>query len=412
MKKAILVYIIGSLIISGFYSCKSSEKKAPVEVVFSSDSTVDVSCPYFTKDAAGNTVMCWVQGDENDAFMYYSVLENNGSAYSKPFIIFTSKGVHPHSENLAKMIFKKNGEIIAVFGKTNPNPINKYAGLVFYTQSFDNGKSWNNAKPLVTDTSSYDQRYFDMALLPDGEAAIIWLDSRLKEGEDGSTLFFAKTYGKNGFGNEMPVVQSICPCCRTKLFTDSKGNLHASFRDIINDSIRDMVHIMSTDGGKTFSKPKRISADNWKINGCPHSGPTMVQNKNGFHFAWYTLGGGEGVFYCNSKNNCATFTNRESVSKYSSAKHPQITALANGNLVLVWDEVDEKAAKPTHRIGLQIRDSEGKIIKTKIISAAEENASFPVLIPADNEGEIMVAYTVNKKLKQQVICKSINIVNI
>lgn len=407
MKIIVLRLITGILLIAGFQACSFTNAEVTLDPVFTADSTADASCPYITTNAEGKPVICWIEENDNASLMYFAVSGQEGKKFSNPIAIPTSTGVYRNDENLAKIIFKKSGEIIAVFGRSNPNPNNKYSGLVFYTQSFDDGKSWSSARPLVTDTTSYDQRYFDLTLLPDGEAAIIWLDSRLKNGKDGSTLFFAKTKGRNGFTEEKPLAQTICPCCRTKLFTDAEGNIHAAFRDIINDSIRDMVHFVSKDGGNTFSEPERISADNWKINGCPHTGPTMAQNRNGLHFAWYTMGGGEGVFYCNSKDNGATFTNRESISANGSARHPQITALANGNLVLVWDELDEKATKPTHRIGMQLRSSEGKIINTQIISAADENASFPVVLPIDDKEEILVAYTVNKKNRQQLALRRI-----
>jgi hypothetical protein len=49
----------------------------------------------------------------------------------------------------------------------------------------------DRSKPLTNDTASFDQRYYDVALLPDGEAAIIWLDnSRQLPKKD--RLFFRK----------------------------------------------------------------------------------------------------------------------------------------------------------------------------------------------------------------------------
>ena len=157
------------------------------------------------------------------------------------------------------MVFKPNGEIIAVWGVENANEINKYSGLVYYSQSFNEGKSWSEAKPLVQDTTSFDQRYFDVALLKNGEAGIIWLDNRKTTDKEGSTLYFATTNGKNGFENEKPIAETLCQCCRTDLFLDATGNIHAAFRNIINDTVRDMAHIVSIDEGKTFRGPKRIS---------------------------------------------------------------------------------------------------------------------------------------------------------
>ncbi len=95
-----------------------------------------------------------------------------------------------------------------------------------------------------------------------------------------------------------------------------------------------MVHIYSKDGGETFTQPVRISADNWAVNGCPHTGPAMTSNRAGLHFAWFTMGGGEGVFYSKSINNGITFSGRESISARPTAKHPQLAAMPTGDLLL------------------------------------------------------------------------------
>ena len=278
--------------------------------------------------------------------------------------------------------------------------------MINYSQSFDNGKSWTKAKPLVKNTASIDQRYFDIDLLPNGEVAIIWLDSRTKTEDEGSTLYYAETKGTTGFQNEKPIAETTCQCCRTDLFISKNGTINAAFRDIINDEIRDMVLTYSTDNGKTFSKPNRISPDNWKINGCPHTGPTMTENENGLHFAWYTSGGGSGVFYNNSADYGKSFSKRTIVSDKPSAKHPQITTLDNKEVLIVWDETTTDSDKIATQIGLQHRNKNGKIVSTKYILPKNRISSFPV-IKAINKKQFLVAWS--QQSEENVFYKIINI---
>jgi hypothetical protein len=156
--------------------------------------------------------------------MQNPLMENR---FSSPIVIPNSGNIQPHGENMPKIIFKPSGEIIALWGAANPNPRNKYSGLVFYTQSFDNGVSWTPVKPLVNDTASYDQRYYDVALMPDGEAGIIWLDNRKTSTKEGSALYFSTTNGKNGFDKGRSIAEQCCQCCRTDLYVDRKGGIHA-----------------------------------------------------------------------------------------------------------------------------------------------------------------------------------------
>ncbi|MDQ3109988.1 MAG: glycoside hydrolase, partial [Bacteroidota bacterium] len=219
--------------------------------------------------------------------------------------------------------------------------------------------------------------------------------------------YFASTNGKNGFENEIPIGETCCQCCRTDLFVDSKNNIHVAYRDIIDDSIRDMVHVISSDQGKTFSIPERISADNWAINGCPHSGPAMAENKNGLQFAWYTLGNGKGVFYCHSTDNGKTFSLPDSVSGKSSAKHPQIATLDNGDVVIVWDE-SAGGEKYIARIGFEHRTAEGKKISRRYITTNDSTSEFPVIKVVDSK-TVFVAYSNGNGKKKTVYYQIINL---
>jgi hypothetical protein len=362
------------------------------------------SCPFLTSDRHINPVISYVT-DINDSVsvMRYRISRDNGKTFGEPVEVSSSRNVHPHPENLPKIIFKPSGEIIAVWGSSNPNPENKYAGLIYYASSIDDGKSWSAAIPLVSDPGSYDQRYFDVDLLPGGEAAIIWLDNRESVNEDGSSVFFSSTKGPGGFKGEVKIAETICPCCRTELFVDKKGTVHACFRDIINDSIRDMVHVYSEDNGKSFSLPMRISADNWVINGCPHTGPTMTEAGNNLHFNWYTGGDNGGVYYCSSDDRGNKFSDRVCVSNKPSAKHPQITSLQNDCTGSVWDETIKFSARNNCGVFFQLRSNDGKF-KTIKLSSDSLVSEFPV-IRSTGKSSAIVAYTQKSMTKKSVCCK-------
>ena len=375
-------------------SCKNNteEKHAPASAKsILADSHFATSCPFLTKDLKNNIVLSFIKEiNDSVAVMHYAVSKDKGISFGAPIEIPASKNVLPSGENMPKMVFKPNGEIIAVWGVENANEINKYSGLVYYSQSFDDGKNWSEAKPLVNDTASFDQRYFDVALLKNGEAGIIWLDNRKTTDKEGSTLYFATTNAKNGFENEKPIAETLCQCCRTDLFLDATGNIHAAFRNIINDTVRDMAHIVSIDEGKTFSRPKRISEDNWIISACPHTGPSMAENNTGLHFAWHTMGSGEGVFYCSSTDHGKTFSKRENISEEPSARHPQITALPNGGLVTVWDESVQVGEYYNSWIGLQHRNENGKVLSKEYITSNQMIAEFPLVQAVDDDSVLLV----------------------
>jgi len=350
------------------------------------------SCPAFTKDTKGNVVMSWIKNiGDSQHLLCYSISADEGRTFGQPVEVTPSTNIHPHAENLPKLLFKPSGEIIAVWGARNPSPKNAYTGLICYAQSFDSGKTWSTAKRLVSNTLSYDQRYFDMALLASGAAAIVWLDNSNKQMMDGSDLYFATTAGNSGFQQRKLIAQSCCECCRTAMLVDA-NNIHILYRGIVKDSIRDIVHIVSTDEGNRFSTPKRISNDNWVINGCPHSGPAITKNNKGLHCAWYSMGTGKGIFYCNSTDNGARFSVKDTVSFTASAKHAQVATLTDNNIAVVWDQSIKVQDKLHNAIGLELRTDDGRKLTTQFITADNINAAFPVIKTLKNE-QTIVAYT-------------------
>lgn len=390
-----------------FIACKNEKAKT----LIASANAVQIDnvpgeCPYLTKDNKGATVLSWVRmiNDSATAFCYAST--NDGKSFSNTVTIPNSNNIQPHGENLPKIVFKPSGEIIALWGTKSTGAKNKYAGLVSYTQSFDGGKTWMAIKPLVTDTAGYDQRYYDVALLPNGEVGIIWLDNRKTTTKEGSALYFASTNGKNGFGKGQLISQPCCQCCRTSLYVDKQGDIHALYRGIIQDSIRDMVHIVSTDGGKTFSAPKRINEDNWVLNACPHTGPAMTENSEGLHFAWFTGAKDKGCYYTKTTDNGKSFSMRDSVSAFGS--HPQIAALKNGALLIVWDETHVSGNKPLKRIGIQRRNEQGKSEGKDYLTSENTDASYPV-IASVNENAAIIAYSKQEKEKAFIAYQTVRL---
>src|SRR5262245_10972245 len=151
MKSNIL--ILCACLLWSLLSCRE-DQKSPSVVAGAAMQIDDApgTCPYLTKDSKGNIVMSWAKAVNDSEFVFcYAVFDQQRGSFGKTFTIPGSNNIQPHSENLPKIIFKPSGETIALWGAANPNPHNKYSGLVYYSQSFDAGKSWCSPKPLVSD---------------------------------------------------------------------------------------------------------------------------------------------------------------------------------------------------------------------------------------------------------------------
>jgi hypothetical protein len=364
------------------------------------------SCPYFTKDSAGEAVLSWITQKQKTATteVAYAVFNRRDQKFGEVHRVAATAGVEPHGENMPKMVFGDKGNALLFFPLSRPRPGNPYTAAVYYTSLSAKGR-WKAARPLVPDTTkSFDQRYFDAAVLPSGRIGVVWLDNSTPSG---STLCFAAGGADGGFKPESVIGTHACQCCRTDLFVDDSG-VHVAWREIYHDSIRDMAYAFSGNGGRTFTTPVRISRDNWVVNGCPHTGPSMARNSAGLHFAWFTMGGGGGVYYCHSTDNGLAFSPRQPVSEVPSARHPQIASLPGGDLAIVWDEGVKYGNRYHQRIGLQLRGPTGLVLGTRYVTPDSVNADFPQIAVLDDH-HALLAYTVQRGDAQQVKCRLVSL---
>jgi hypothetical protein len=146
----------------------------------------------------------------------------------------------------------------------------------------------------------------------------------------------------DGTRAEVKVASDVCFCCKTAVATGPDGAVYVAWRHIFPPNLRDMAVARSTDGGRTFGAPARVSEDGWAIDACPDDGPSIaVDARNVLHVAWPTQvspAAGKGIFYATSADGGRTFARRTRVDEESSGPaHPQI-ALAGEQAIVVWDE--------------------------------------------------------------------------
>lgn len=342
-------------------------------------SGTEATDPYLTLDQHGLPVLCWTekQAGSGQYILKYAVFDTVTAKFGPTVTVSSSTGTKTSAESANKVAFKADGTVIALFGKRFDDPENRFAGAIQYSMSANQGKTWSSPRYLHSDTSHhYGRGFFDIAILPDGEAGAVWLDGRFGEADTGSALFFARTSPGGGFGPDKVIAKSTCECCRTDLLVDSAGTIHLAYRDILyppdrfGRQVRDMAYSFSKDNGRSFLPPVRISADNWEVEGCPHAGPSLAVSRTGVRAVWFTAGSGAGggnrpdkaagTAGENAGSGLANttagvyeatlagsegdhFSQRKLLS--TDARHPQLISLPGGGTAIAWDEIISKTGE-------------------------------------------------------------------
>lgn len=399
---------------------KANLVDSPIET----DPNKTYTLPTFTKNNKGEVVLYWTEKDPQNVVSLCFATSKDGKTYGKKKTVFADGGLGNGRLMRPKLLFKKNGEMVAVFSyRTSPampprearpapkqeaNHDNhavpahaapasqarpKRISEIRFTVSKDGGNTWTSPTSVDTDTTKLTRGFFDAVLLANDEIAVAYLkDVKGSTKHEERDLRLAIT--KNGvFQAEKLIDAVVCDCCNISMVVDEAGALHMIYRDNNND-IRDMSHIVSKDNGTTFSAPKTLYADKWEIKGCPHAGATTVSVKNEQYATWFsgTQNGQSGFRLANSSGKLLKVLD-------ASAKNTYITS-DDKTAVLVWEQTAESGVSNIFYSKLV----NGKLLDSQKITDSDygQNASTLVF-----NGKVLVAYEVLKADKKTVLAAKI-----
>jgi hypothetical protein len=280
-------------------------------------------------------------------------------------------------------------------------------------RSTDGGATYQPAITLHALHLTGARGWASIAADDDGVVHVAWLDGRdamagmthdMAAGHGDSHAMhgtmrqdvFEATWRPDGSQSEVRLAENVCFCCKTSLSMAPHGTLYAAWRNIYPTNIRDMAVAASTDGGKSFSTPVRVSEDHWQIDACPEDGPSTIVTADGvLHIAWPTLLEGaharKAIFYSWSSDGGRTFAPRVRVDADESGEsaHPQLAAHGSG-AVVVWEEVHDGHHVVFAREMPQARS--GAVSPGPMSSrSGSDQALYPAI--ADANGTPVIAWT-------------------
>ena len=412
MKQYKIVLLVFAIIC---FSCKKEDKVESVidtsknEIIQLTNKNINAE-GVFLFTSKTEQLISWTEHGKNkkETTLKFAFLNSKTNVFDKAITVTPANGLQLHTESMAKVGITKKGVLFAIFRVKSPNSKSMYGGTVYYTTSKDRGVTWNEKQQLVSDSKSTSQSFFDIAQLANGELGISWLDNRkLHQNRQGQTLYFATTDSLNTFQNEITLEGSVCQCCRTDIEVDKNGIIKVGFRNLIaptesgfptnlldqETEVRDMYFTTSNDNGTTFNKLKPIYSDNWQVNGCPHTGPSLASNTNESGVVWFTdATANSGIFF-------KTNTSQEKFLISETGRHPQMTAI-NGNYYIVFEDYYEVDNKGYTKIVMQTWNTKS-LLKTVEISSPKTTNDHAV-IKTINNNKLLISW-INTDTRNAVV---------
>jgi hypothetical protein len=169
----------------------------------------------------------------------------------------------------------------------------------------------------------------------------------------------------------------MCECCRLAVSFVAPHRPAILLRNIF-DGERD--HAVTTFVvGSTPGPVYRVAVDRWKIDACPHHGPSLAIGEDGtYHAAWFTGSDSrQGVFYARSTDGGRTFSEPIRIGdSVHNPTRPYVLA-SPGRVWLAWKEYANQQATVSLMVS---RDSGASWSAPRVLARTEGFSDHPLLI--------------------------------
>jgi len=257
----------------------------------------------------------------------------------------------------------KNGSVYVVW--TERVEANDKKGTDLYLSvSSDLGKTFAAPVKINDDKVPAAHGMHSLGVAGDGHIYVSWLDERnvvtpkpstKAEGhhmESNRELFIADSNdGGRTFSRNRKIAADACPCCKTAMAIASDGTIYVGWRHVLPGDFRHIAVTTSADAGATFSKPVIVSDDKWVLHGCPVSGPSLSVADNGtLKVLWYAAGeaNAPGLYIAESKDKGRSFSDRQIVAQEGVRGTPVLTAGADVDLA-IWEMASAQGSETKFR---------------------------------------------------------------
>jgi hypothetical protein len=251
----------------------------------------------------------------------------------------TTEPVAAEGENRPKLAFGRSGEMYVTW--TSPTS-EKFTGDIRFARSLDGGKTWSAPVVLHHDRQLITHRFESLIVDPQGRLWAAWVDKRdLEVAQDagrpyrGAAIYYAYSDDKGStWSNDKKLADSSCECCRIALAVNPQGRVAAMWRHVFEPNERD--HAFALLGAQTPAV-ERVTVDRWRVDACPHQGPSLAFGPDGTrHAVWFNQVDTQGRAFYGQLTKQGPSGVR---TLPAGATHADV-AVAGSRVVVVWKRFD------------------------------------------------------------------------
>lgn len=292
-----------------------------------------------------------------DGFVLVAVSDDLGKTFSQAVKVNPKPmRVAARGEARPKIAVTNHGHVYLTWTESLKQ---RFAGYIWFARSLDGGKTFEKPYVVHQDRSPITHRFDALNVADNGKITVTWIDKRdLKAAKakgkpyHGAAVYYAVSDNAGeSFAPELKLADSSCECCRIATTNKPDGTMVAMWRHVFGDNQRDHMISEIPAAGKPAS-PHRATFGRWKINGCPHHGPSLArggegENWWGYHMAYFDGKDKKpGLYYARMDGVAwASVPPKRFGNFEKQAGHPVLLSLQDGDdekVWLVWREINGK----------------------------------------------------------------------
>ena len=382
MHKQFLTLLGVGILLLSIYACKSE----PEETVsfLTVPSGLNSSEPSLHKTNDGNIYLSWIENDKDTvSHLKFSTLKNN--EWSPPKTIANGKGWFVNWADFPSITSFGTSNLSAHYLEKSAD--DTYAYDVKLIQSTDYGETWDEAFKPHSDNTHTEHGFVSKVAIDDKSYLSVWLDGRQNAyAETDSTVAAQMTLRSAIVNDKGEIIEEylldnrVCDCCQTDAAMTSEGPI-VVYRNRSDEELRDTYYVKHVNG--SWTEPKPIHEDNWKIAGCPVNGPSISTKDNLVAVTWFTIAdNAPKVKVAFSNDNGNTFSDPITIATETIMGRLDIELLDDGSALV--SSMDSKEGESV--IVLQHIKQDGTISAPFPVSqtANSRSSGFPRMVVKDN----------------------------
>jgi hypothetical protein len=334
-------------------------------------------------------LLSWIETTGTRAILKFA--ERTSTGWTAPRVVASGDDWFVNWADVPSVLRLADGSLAAHWLQKRGS--DRYAYDVRLSYSNDEGVSWSESFMPHHDGTSTEHGFASLFQMPGAGLGLIWLDGRAMKADAGGhgggamTVRFATFDRAWKQTSETVVDPRVCECCPTAAVVTSDGPLTA-FRNRSDDETRD-IHVSRLEKG-TWSDPKPVHADGWKIPACPVNGPALSANGRHVAVAWFTMKDEQGrAFAAFSHDAGRSFGAPIRLDDGGSLGRVDIELLADGSAMATWIEfVDQRAQFRARTV-----EPSGSRSSAVTVTGLESSRASGYPRVASHGGEIVFAWT-------------------